>query len=640
MNQNKTKFAARRPHHTLTAFFLACICCSTLDAKQPASMRDFLSLSIEQLAQINVSSVSKQEESLLDAAASIYVITRDALHDSGATTIPEALRLAPNLHVARGDAGQYAISARGFNNVLENKLLVLIDGRTIYSPFFAGVFWITQDLLMEDIERIEVISGPGGTLWGSNAVNGVINIITRTTADSQGAVFTTTGGNFERGLGVRVGGKLGENGHYRVYTKALDVNHTQRANNTRVPDGFDRARFGFRTDWDTPTDQVTVQGDTYDGTSQQLGPGKTTFSGNNLLARFTRRFANDSELRMQSYYDLAVRDNAGAFKDEMEIYDIELQYALPFLEKHRLLFGGGYRNAKDRTTNYSPFLLFLPENKNLQWSNIFIQQETALSADLVLTLGAKWERNVYTGTEFLPNARVAWHLINDALLWGEVSRAVRAPARLDRDFYIPILGINGGADFESELTDVAEIGYRAQPVQAFSYSLTAFHHWHDKQRSGEPNPNGPGFVISNTIEGTTHGLEGWAHYQAMPQWHLSGGFIEQRQNLHNKPGSLDPTGAKALGNDPKHIWNLQSTYNLRKHQQLYVAVRYVSELPAPHAPAYTAVDARYGWQLAENLEISLSVQNLFDREHGEFGDPAVNSVYERTAFLTLHGVSK
>lgn len=637
MKSNEIKSATRHRHHTITPFFLACLCCSMVDAKQPSSMKDFLSLSIEQLGEISISSVSKQEESLLDAAASVYVITRDAIHNSGATTIPEALRLAPNLHVARGDAGQYAISARGFNSALGNKLLVLIDGRTVYSPFFAGVFWITQDILMEDIDHIEVISGPGGTLWGSNAVNGVINIITRATADTQGAFFTVNGGNSERGLGVRIGGKLGENGHYRVYSKAMEVDHTRRANDTNIPDAFDRSRFGFRTDWANGGDQITVQGDAYQGTSEQQGPGKTAFSGNNLLARFTRRFADNSELRIQSYYDLAVRDNAGAFKDEMETRDVELQYALRFLEKHRLLFGGGYRDAKDRTTNYSPFLLFLPQNKTLSWSNIFIMQETALSAGLALTLGAKWERNVYTGTEFLPNVRLAWHPWNDALIWGEASRAVRAPARLDRDFYIPIFGINGGPDFESEISDVAEIGYRAQLTQAFSYSLTTFYHWHDKQRSGEPNPNGPGFVVSNTIEGTTKGAEGWAHYQVMPQWRLSGGFIEQRQDLHNKPGSLDPTGAKALGNDPKHIWNLQSTYNLEQHQQLYVGVRYVSELPDPHAPSYTAVDARYGWWVKKNFEVSVSVQNLFDSEHGEFGAPATNSVYERTAFITLTG---
>lgn len=618
------------------ALLLACIVSSPAYPQQQYAMRDFLSLSIEELSKIKISSVSKQEESLSGAPASIYVITQDEIHRSGATTIPEALRLAPNLHVARGDAGQYAISARGFNNALENKLLVLIDGRAIYSPFFAGVFWITQDLLMEDIERIEVISGPGGTLWGLNAVNGVINIITKSSSGTQGTLLTAHVGTMERGAGARYGGAIGETGYYRVYAKVLEIDNTHRVDGTAVPDAFDRARLGFRADWLNNGSQFTLQGDTYDGTSDQRSLGETAFSGTNILARYTHPFENGSELQLQGYYDLAVRDEEGAYKDEMEIYDMEFQYALPALGDNRFLFGGGYRQADDRTTNYSPFILFLPENKDLKWSNIFVQDEVSLSPSLDLTLGAKWENNVYTDTEFLPNVRLAWRPGSDGrLLWGEVSRAVRAPARLDRDFYVPLLGINGGPDFESEISDVAEIGWRAQPTSAFSYSLTAFYHDHDRQRSGEPNPNGPGFVVSNTIEGATKGLEGWAHYQVTPRLRLSGGFIELRQDLRNKPGSLDPTGPSALGNDPEHILTLQSTFNLNEYQRLYVMVRYVSELPEPRVPSYTAVDAHYGWRLSDNLELSVTVQNLADDGHTEFGDPATTSEYERAAFLKI-----
>lgn len=632
---NKPRRLTQYGPHALITALLACFSSFSVDAKQQFSTEELLSLSLEQLATIKVSTVSKQDESLLNAAASIYVITQNDIHNAGVTTIPEALRLAPNLHVARGDAGQYAISARGFNSALGNKMLVLIDGRTIYSPFFAGVFWITQDILMEDIERIEVISGPGGTMWGSNAVNGVINIITHNAADTQGALATVNGASSERSASARYGGKLGDNGYYRVYAKKMSVDHTERANGTAVPDGFDRTRVGFRTDWAGDNYQATVQGDLYDGTSEQANPGETTFSGHNLLGRFTRQFENHSELRVQSYYDLAVRDNQKVFKDEMEIYDLELQYASPFLSKSRLLVGGGYRFAKDHTTNNNPFLSFLPENKNLKWSNFFIQQETPLLPNLDLTLGAKWETNVYTGTEFLPNLRLAWHPQKDGLLWSEISRAVRSPARLDRDFSIPILGINGGPDFQSEVSSVLEIGYRAQPAKTLSYSFTAFYHQHDKQRSGEPDTTKPGFVVSNTIEGSTKGVEGWFHYQAMPQWRLSGGFIEQRQDLRNKPGSLDPKGPSALENDPKHILNLQSTYNVNKNQQLFVLARYVSELPNPQAPAYTAIDARYSWQLTKECELALSIQNLFDSQHGEFGDPAVNSQYAQTAAISL-----
>lgn len=624
-----------RLHPALLGLFLFGASFHAAHGQELYTMQDFLTLSIEELAKIKISSVSRQEESLSNAPASIYVITQDEIRGSGATTIPEALRLAPNLHVARGDAGQYAISARGFNSALGNKLLVLIDGRTIYSPFFAGVFWITQDILMEDIERIEVISGPGGTLWGSNAVNGVINIITKSASDTQGALFTAHGGTMERGAGVRYGGAIGKSGHYRVYAKVLEMDHTHQVDGTAVPDAFDRARLGFRADWVNGDSRFTLQGDTYDGTSEQRAPGETVFSGTNILARYTRLFKNNSELRVQGYYDLAVRDEDGAYKDEVEIYDLEVQYALPSLANHRLLFGGGYRDARDRTTNYNPFILFLPENKDLKWSNVFLQDEIELSANLDLTLGAKWEDNVYTDTEFLPNVRLAWHPESDWLLWGEVSRAVRAPARLDRDFYIPLLGINGGPDFQSEISNVAEIGWRAQPTSTLSYSLTAFYHDHDKQRSGEPNPDGPGFVVSNTIEGTTKGVEGWAHYQATPQLRMSGGFIELRQDLQNKPGSLDPTGPSALGNDPEHIVMLRSTFTINNNHQLYVMARYVSELPNPRAPSYTAVDAHYGWRLSDNLELSLTVQNLADDGHTGFGDPAIASEYDRTVLLKI-----
>jgi iron complex outermembrane receptor protein len=340
-------------------------------------------------------------------------------------------------------------------------------------------------------------------------------------------------------------------------------------------------------------------------------------------------------VRVQSYYDVAVRDNQGSFRDEMETYDIELQYSLRFAARNRFLFGGGYRQAEDLTTSQNVLLQFIPPRKTLKWSNIFVQQETALSKNVDLTLGAKWEDNVYTGTEFLPNIRLAWHPDKESLLWSAASRGVRAPARLDRDFYIPLLNINGGPNFQSEISDVVEIGYRAQPTPAFSYSLTAFHHWHENQRSGEPNPSGPGFVVSNTIDGRTKGVEGWAHYQAMPQWRLSGGFIQQSQKLRSEAGSLDPTGPTALGNDPERIWNLQSTYNIADNHQLFIAARYVSGLPNPRAPSYTAVDARYGWRLDKNLELSLNIQNLFDRAHSEFGNPATSSVYEQAFFLRL-----
>lgn len=666
---DKNRLNPKHCYHACSALLLTWMILTPAQAQQLA-VRDFLHLSIEELSQIKISSVSKQEESLSDASASIYVITGEDIHNSGATTIPEALRLAPNLHVARASSGHYAISARGFNNAIGNKLLVLVDGRTVYSPIFSGVFWDQQDIMLEDVERIEVISGPGGTLWGSNAVNGVINIIIRSATDTQGALATIGGGNLERGMSGRYGSAIGDNGYYRVYAKGMESDHTQRTDGTEVNDAFKRTQAGVRVDWDINNDHITLQSDIYDG---KLGEAGTTsndemhFNGGNILGRYTRQFANDSELTLQSYFDYAVRENdnlLGIEKDEMNIFDAELQYALPALGSHRVLLGAGYRKAEDRVDNNPdapplvPQILFLPKNKNLKWRNFFIQDEIALSKDLDLTLGGKWEENIYTGTEFLPNVRLAWQQQPDQLLWGSVSRAIRAPARVDKEFHLrasvppelqvllglpPVISfISGGPGFESEISDVAEIGWRAQPTEAFSYSVTAFYNEHDKQRSGERDPNdttGFTFLVSNTINGTSKGLEAWANYQVSDQWRLSGGLVELRQDLQNNPGSTDPEGPRALGNDPEHTAMLRSTFNINDDHQLHILGRHVSKLPDPEVPAFTAVDMRYGWDFENNFELSLLLQNLFDTGHVEFygetdGDPLAVE-YGRGAFLKL-----
>lgn len=640
---------------------------------QQVAARDFLHLSIEELSSIKISSVSKQEENLSDAPASIFVITRQDIHDSGANTIPEALRLAPNLQVARSGAGHYAISARGFNNAIGNKLLVLIDGRTVYSPVFSGVFWDQQEIMLEDVERIEVISGPGGTLWGSNAVNGVINIITRSARDTQGALATVGGGNIERTTAGRYGAALGDNGHYRVYAKGIESDHMQRTDGAAVDDAFERKQAGFRFDLDDGKNMATLQTDAYDGAlGGDLVDDKLQFNGGNVLGRYTRRFQDDSEFMIQGYFDRAVRENdnlLGIPRDEMTILDAEIQYTLPSIADNRVLLGAGYRKAKDRIDNganpesleLALQTLFMPEDKDLKWRNLFIQDEIALSPALDLTLGGKWEKNVYTGTEFLPNLRLAWQPASEHLLWGALSRAVRAPARLDRDFYLRavvpeqlvLLGfppfinfINGGPTFESEISDIAEIGWRAQPSASFSYSATVFYNEHDKLRSGEPaptdpedNPLGSAFIVSNSIEGSSKGVEAWANWQIAEWWLLSGGLTELRQDLQNKPGSLDPEGPRALGNDPKHSSMLRSTFNINDYHRLHVMARHSSELPDPKVPAFTAVDMRYGWEFGRGFELSLLLQNMFDTGHVEFygetdGDP-LPVEYERGAFLKL-----
>ena len=578
--------------------------------------------------------MSRRAERLQDAAASIFVITADDIRRSGVSSLPEALRLAPNLQVARVSANSYAISARGFNNAIGNKLLVLIDGRTVYTPLFSGVFWDSQDVMLEDVERIEVISGPGATLWGANAVNGVINVITRPAADTQGALLAAGGGNQTKGGAARYGGEMSSGGHYRVYGQYFDRANTEHANGTSVFDDWNSGRIGFRADWGGAARGFTLQGDAYRGELDQAAPGTQRISGVNLLARWNRQLSADSSLRVQAYYDRTERTQPGSFAEHLDIFDLEFQHALRPAASHHLLWGGGYRYAFDRVDN-SAGLAFLPADRNLRWANVFVQDEIALASNLDLTLGVKAESNVYNGVDWLPNARLAWKAAANHLLWGSASRAVRAPSRLDRDLFAPAnppFALAGGPNFQSEISKVFELGYRSQPTSTISYSITAFRHIYDRLRSIEPAPGG-GLVIDNKIDGTGAGVEAWGSYQATQTWRLSAGVLELRQRLALKPGSLSPQGIAAEGNDPKHQWMLRSSLNLGRAYELDMTVRHVSALPSPLVPAYTAFDARLGWRVSRDFELSLTGQNLFGPAHIEFGNPATASLVERSVFL-------
>jgi iron complex outermembrane receptor protein len=602
-------------------------------AQQVADLAD---LSLEQLGNIEITSVSRRTERLSEAPASIFVITGEDIRRAGVTSLPEALRLAPILQVARTSASQYAISARGFNNSIGNKLLVLIDGRTVYTPLFSGVFWDAQDVMLEDVERIEVISGPGATLWGANAVNGVINVITRPAQSTQGLLVAGGAGNIERGASVRHGGTFGADGHYRLYGKYFDRDNTERANGTAVRDGWDKGQVGFRADWGGANRTITLQGDAYRGELEQAAPGKTKIGGLNLLGRWNQKLADGSDLRVQTYYDRIEREIPGSFREELDIVDVEFQHAVRPLGAHRVLWGAGYRYARDHVQN-SAALAFLPADRDLNWWNLFVQDEIALRSGLQLTLGAKLESNDYTGVEVLPSARLAWQPAADRLIWGAVSRAVRAPSRLDREFFIPGTApflLKGGPNFQSEISNVIEIGYRAQASSAVSYSVTAFHHRHDRLRSVEPAPGG-GFVLDNKIEGKTSGLEAWGSYRVTSAWRLSGGLVLLDQDLRLKPGSANTGGESALGNDPTHQWMLRSTLDITARHEFDLAVRRIGALPNPGVPAYTAVDARLGWRPRNDVELSLTLQNLFDPMHPEFGSAATRSEIERSVFLKL-----
>ena len=586
-------------------------------------------LDLEQLTRITVTSAARRPEPLSEAAASLYVITQEEIRRSGATSIPEVLRLAPNLQVARADTNQYAISARGFNNVLANKLLVLIDGRTVYTPLFSGVFWEAQDLLLADIERIEVISGPGGTLWGSNAMNGVINIITLPAARTQGTYAFAGGGTREDGVAVRHGGAMGDDGHFRVYAKYLDRDSSRTVTGANIGDASRMFSGGGRLDWGSEANRFTLQGDAYQGDVDN-GP-KRDFTGQNVLARWTKRLEGDSNVRVQAYYDRTTRNHDNLFHEDLQTLDADVQHTFRPWTTHEVVWGGGYRYSRDRVEN-SAAQAFIPPNSDLSWANLFVQDEMAIMQRLSLTLGAKAERNPYTGTEWLPSARLAWQQDPRLLLWSALSRAVRAPSRLERDLFVPgnppfILTASGV--FESEVADVGEIGMRSQLTETFSSSITLFRQRYTKLRSVGIVSGAPAF--SNDIEGSVKGVEAWGSWRAAATWRITGGFVLQNIDLKVKEGAIDLGGLPALGNDPRRWAQLRSAWTPQRDIDFDVGVRYVGALEVG-VPAYTTFDARVAWRPVQHVELSFTAQNAANRDHFEWNNRVL---VERSLFFKV-----
>lgn len=624
---------------------LLCLISLPAHANQPNN--DLFELSFAELANIQVTSVSKKAERVADAAASVFVITSDDLRRSGATSLPEALRLAPNLQVAQVSAAGYTISARGFNSNSANKLLVLIDGRSVYTPLFSGVFWDVQDVLLEDVERIEVISGPGGTLWGTNAVNGVINIITRASTNTQGVLASAGAGNRQLDGAFRYGATLDNGLTYRFYGKHTDLNHTKAENGNPINDAAYRSQVGFRADWRGAGDQIAVQGNAYRGAQDQPPPGTISISrtniklglisvsGANLVARWERALNSGARVSLQTYFDRTERDVVPTFSESLDIVDLQLQHSLAPVGMHAFVWGADYRYSMDRLVN-SQFIAFLPAKLNQKWASLFAQDEMRLRDDLRLTAGARVERNDYTGNELLPSVRLAWHVAPDQSIWGAISRAVRAPSRLDRDVFIPATPpflLNGGAPVRSELATVYELGFRGQAATVLSYSVTAFHTAYDHLRTQELAPNRRSYVFASEMEGTTSGVEIWGTYQVSRNWRMNAGFSALRERLTLKPGSTDTANIHNDGKDPAHIFMLRSSLDLSPQSQLEITLRQVAALSSPAVPAYKALDLHYAWRPNANWEVSITGQNLIGGGHGEFTSVTTRSEFDRSVYL-------
>ncbi|MGH2603337.1 MAG: TonB-dependent receptor plug domain-containing protein, partial [Dehalococcoidia bacterium] len=477
--------------------------------------------------------------------SAVQVITQEEIRRSGASSLPEALRLAANLQVAQVDARQWAISARGFNSTTANKLLVLIDGRTVYTPLFSGVFWDVQDVPLADVDRIEVISGPGATLWGANAVNGVINVITKRAADTQGFLLSGGGGTELRGFGtLRYGGALGSAVRYRIYGRGFAREPTALPGGPEAADEWHVGQGGVRVDWDaSPSDRVVLHGDLYDGRIGQATAGDIAVSGRNVMATWSRTISGTASLTAQLYYDRTNRDIPGTFGEKLDVYDAELQHTVRLGARHDVVWGLGFRLINDHVAN-SAALAFLPAHVARRWYTGFVQDEIAVIRDrLRVTLGTKVEHNEYTGFEIQPSGRVDWRLHASGTLWAAVSRAVRTPSRIDREFFVPgqpPYALAGGPDFDSEEALAYELGYRHQRGALALSVATFYNRYHGLRSLEQVNPPAASpVVIANGQDGESYGAEVAADYWITRAWRLRGGYTELRIHIWPNPGSTD-----------------------------------------------------------------------------------------------------
>jgi iron complex outermembrane receptor protein len=588
---------------------------------------DLADMSIEQLGSIEVTSVSKRAEPLSAAAASIYVITSDDIRRLGATSIPEALRLAPNLQVARLDALSYAISARGFNSTeASNKLLVLIDGRSVYSPLHSGVFWNAQDTMMEDIERIEVVGGPGGTLWGANAVNGVINIITKSAADTPGALLSASYGNVDQTYSAQYSVTANENLSYRGYIKGAERGHSRNPNGTDHVDDWERVQGGFRSDWRGENDKATFQGDFYDG-GLEITP--TTIAGQSVSLNWTHDFDNGSPLQVLAYYDRTHQFQPGVILETVNAYNIEFQHGFNIGSRQQIIWGGGYRRTQDFYDAPAPFDV-VHDHAQLDLANIFVQDEITLSPTVRATAGMKVEHHTYTGFEYLPSLRLAWQPASHTLLWTAVSRAVRTPSHLDRDLEaLPIL--LPAPDFESETLIAYEAGYRGQFFDRVTLSVSGFYNDYDKLRTTNLLPSATLLgQLGNGMEGHTYGVEAWGQYNILDWWRVTAGVTGLHKDLRAKPGVIDASRMQAAGNDPDYQFTLRSLMSPLRDLDVDLGLRSVDGLTSPTVRGYIEMDARLGWRAAKNFELSVAGFNLLHDQHPEGGPLAVRREVRRT----------
>ncbi|ETX02798.1 MAG: TonB-denpendent receptor [Candidatus Entotheonella factor] len=622
---------------------------------------DLTEMSIEEVLQLEVTSAAKKPQKLGNAAAAIFALTADDIRRSGATSIPEALRMVPGLQVARIDSNKWAITSRGFNGRFANKLLVLIDGRSVYTPSFSGVYWEVQDTLLADLDRIEVIRGPGAALWGANAVNGIINIITKHARDTQGGLLTAGAGTEERGTGsLRYGTALSDTAFLRIYAKYFNRDGSVDTEGRSTPDAWETIRSGVRLDWQaTNDDDLTIQGDVYYGEAKQTlslpsftppyRERRTTgidWVGGNLLGRWQHRFTDLGNLTLQAYYDRTSRDESGVMQETRDTFDLDMQHQFLWGNRQDIIWGLGYRFTDD-TFNRSNLIRVQPRSRSLHLFSAFVQDDITLIEDrLKLIVGSKFEHNDHTGFEVQPTVRLLWTPHKRHTVWAALSRAVRTPSRGDDDALtdqlilppktlqnpgpLPVLvRFLGNRDFVSEKLLAYELGYRMRPIDRLSLDIAAFYNTYDDLRTVEPGlpftdlTSTPPVIISpltldNKLQGETYGVELALEWQLLDRWRINLAYTFLQLDFDLDGDSQSTTSGNDAGFSPNHQVSLRSSIELPGKLTLDTWLRYVDTLSALDIDRYVTLDIRLAWQPLESIELALVGQNLVESHHSEF----------------------
>lgn len=620
---------------------LALVSARSAAAQDPAiqTAQDLKRLTIEELTEVDVTSVSRRAERLSRTAAAVSVIREEDLRRVGVTRLAEGVRLADGLDVARVDGRTWAISARGFTINPANKLLVLMDGRSVYSPLSSGTFWDAQDALLADLDRIEVIRGPGGATWGANAVNGVINIITKEASATRGTAAVLAAGNETQVIGsARYGARFREAGSYRVYGKYRRHDANRLPSGASAEDPLQHAQGGFRIDSDDQqASRWSIQGDAYHSGQGVSDRPNTEVSGGNVLGRWTRRFSATSEFRTQAYYDASFRKVPGQFEEMRHTFDVDAQHRVRPHHRHDVIFGGAFRVTHGNDQGFAGFI-FEPVARTSGLFSFFLQDEIGLRRDVFLTLGSKFERNDFTGFEPQPTARLRWSPGTRQTLWTAVSRAVRLPTRFDTDLRLIFPGtrnvvLTGNQDFDAESVVAIEAGYRLRPIPRVSFDVATFRNTYDHLRSQEIRPGEP-VLLANLRNARSAGAEFGATAQLAGWWRVHGSYTYLDVEMTLDSGSRDVTRGAFEGNDPSYFTSFRSYMDFPLGLSVDAFLRHVGERPNPVVPAYSELDVRLGWVVRGGWELSLVGQNLLHDRHLEFGQAnAPRFHFEREVFL-------